>query len=61
MLYPEISLSIAKNRINDIKETSANITVTACPGCKTSLSKANRETQGDLEVYDLAEILLKTL
>lgn len=53
---PALSLQLAKNRVAQLKETSASV-VTACPSCELALKEAD-ET---IEVLDLSEIILAAL
>ena len=52
--YGDLSNSIADLRINEAKETDADLLVTACPFCKLNLS----QNSDDLEVLDLSEFVL---
>ena len=51
--YPEIASEMAKSRINQAKDTGCETLITACPFCKLNLKN------GDLEVLDLTEFLVK--
>ena len=55
--YGDLSNSIAGLRIEEAKETDANLLVTACPFCKLNLSQ-NSE---DFDVLDLSEFVLAYL
>lgn len=55
--YGDLSNSIAGLRIEEAKETDADLLVTACPFCKLNLSQ-NSE---DLDVLDLSEFVLAYL
>ena len=55
--YPEWALDISNERIEEAKETKAEVLSSTCPFCKTNLSDANEEYNGGLEVLDLIEIL----
>ena len=55
--YDELSNSIADLRIQEAKETGADLLVSACPFCKLNLSQ-NSE---DLEILDLSEFVLDHL
>ena len=52
--YGDLSNSIAELRIDEAKETDADLLVTACPFCKLNLSQ-NSE---NLDVLDLSEFVL---
>lgn len=53
--YPEIANQLSKNRINQAKETRADVLITACPFCKLNLSN------DEIEVLDLTEFVLRCL
>ncbi len=52
--YGDLSNSIADLRINEAKETDADLLVTACPFCKLNLS----QNSDNLDVLDLSEFVL---
>lgn len=53
--YPEIASQLSKNRINQAKNTGADVLITACPFCKLNLSN------DEIEVLDLTEFVLRCL
>ncbi|MBQ2962183.1 (Fe-S)-binding protein [Methanobrevibacter sp.] len=55
--YGELSNSIADLRIQEARQTDADLLVTACPFCKLNLSQNSQ----DLDVLDLSEFVLKHL
>ena len=55
--YPEWSLEVSKERLEEAKETGASVVSSICPFCKTNLSDANEKYNMDFEVIDLIEIL----
>ena len=55
--YCELSNSIADLRIQEAKETDADLLVSACPFCKLNLS----QNTDDFEVLDLSEFVFKHL
>ena len=55
--YPEWSVEISNERLNEAKETGASVIVSTCPFCRTNLSDANEKYNMNLEVIDLIEIL----
>ncbi len=57
--YPDWSLKISKERVEEAKETGAEVLSSTCPFCKRNLSDANEEFNLGLEVIDLIEILDK--
>lgn len=55
--YPEFSVEISGDRIEQAKVTDATVISSVCPFCKTNLKDANDKYNGGLEVLDLIEIL----
>ncbi|MFW9987828.1 MAG: (Fe-S)-binding protein [Candidatus Odinarchaeota archaeon] len=55
--YPEWSVEISKERLDEAKETGASIVSSICPFCRTNLSDANEKYNMGFEVIDLVEIL----
>jgi len=55
--YPDWSIEISKERLNEAKETGASILTTICPFCKTNLSDANQQFKMRFEILDLIEII----
>ncbi|MFX1329249.1 MAG: (Fe-S)-binding protein [Promethearchaeota archaeon] len=55
--YPEWSVEISKERLEEAKETGASVISSICPFCRTNLSDANEKYNMGLEVIDLVEIL----
>ena len=55
--YPEWSIEISNERLNEAKETGASVIVSTCPFCRTNLSDANEIYSMNFEVIDLIEIL----
>ncbi len=55
--YPEWSVEISKERLEEAKETGASVISSICPFCRTNLSDANQKYNMGLEVLDLLEIL----
>jgi len=55
--YPEWSVEISQDRLEQAKETGATVLVSTCPFCKTNLSDANEKNNMGFEVLDLIEIL----
>jgi len=55
--YPEWSLEISKERLEEAKETGASVISSICPFCRTNLSDANEKYNMGFEVIDLVEIL----
>jgi heterodisulfide reductase subunit D len=55
--YPEWSLEVSKERLEEAKETGATIISSVCPFCKTNLKDANEKYNTGFEVIDLIEVL----
>ena len=55
--YPEWSVEISKERLEEAKETDASVVSSICPFCRTNLSDANEKYNMGFEVIDLIEIL----
>ncbi|MFX0003977.1 MAG: (Fe-S)-binding protein, partial [Candidatus Hermodarchaeota archaeon] len=55
--YPEWSVEVSKERLEEAKKTGASVISSICPFCRTNLSDANEKFKMDLEVIDLLEIL----
>ena len=55
--YPDWALEIAKERLEEAKETGATVISSTCPFCKTNLSDAAKSFNFDFQVLDLMEIL----
>ena len=55
--YPEWSVEVSKERLEEAKETGASIVSSICPFCRTNLSDANQKYKLGLDVIDLLEIL----
>lgn len=56
--FPEISNDIAKNRIQQAKDTDSNVLISSCPFCKLNL---NSNSDDDMKVLDLSEFVAKAL
>jgi Fe-S oxidoreductase len=52
-LFGNLSISMAIERINDAKESEAEIIVSTCPFCKRNLKDAS-----EMKIIDLSELLL---
>jgi len=55
--YPEWSVEISQERLEEAKDTDASVISSICPFCRTNLSDANEKFNMDFEVLDLLEIL----
>ena len=59
--FPELSLEMAKNRVEEAEVTGAELLISACPFCFRNLSDAIKETNSNLEMVDLVNLLLEAL
>ena len=59
--FPDFTMWTARERVIEAKETGAEAILTACPWCKRSLSDAAEKHGQGLQVFDILEILEKTL
>ncbi|MHA1509134.1 MAG: (Fe-S)-binding protein, partial [Promethearchaeota archaeon] len=57
--YPEWSVEISKERLEEASETGASVVSSVCPFCRTNLSDANDNFDMNFEVIDLIEIIDK--
>ena len=55
--YPEWSVEISQERLEEAKDTDASVISSICPFCRTNLSDANEKYNMGFEVIDLIEIL----
>ncbi len=53
----EVSIALAKQRIQEVRDAGVSALVTACPSCLDQF----RKVQDGLELYDISEIILKAL
>ena len=58
----EIALKEASNRVNELKDTGANVFVSACPLCEVGLDYGLEEVEKTrIKIIDISELLLKVL
>lgn len=61
-VFPELSLTLAKNRAKELADTGAEIIVTHCPGCIMQLEAGLKELNlNNIKVVDLAEIIARSM
>jgi len=58
---PEFARWTAQERISEAKYVEVEAIVTACPGCKKQLEDTVRDSGNNLKVYDVVEILEKSI
>jgi heterodisulfide reductase subunit D len=60
--FPKLALDISIDRIQEVKESNANILTTVCPFCLNNFTAAATEMKMEsLEILDLTDLILKTL
>jgi hypothetical protein len=58
VIFPEISHTLAANRVRELLETSASIIVTSCPGCLLQLREGVKKLKAKgVKVMDMAQLL----
>jgi len=57
MVNPELSFSIAKNRLEEALSTNAEYLLTCCQQCRRTLQNAARKARARIKVYDFLEFL----
>ena len=55
--FKDISRSIGRKKIANISDTSAGTVVTSCPGCMIQLEDMKRESNSDLRVRHVVEMI----
>ena len=58
---PELSKKVQKEKIEDFKETGADVVLTTCPGCVLQLRDGVRRFGSDQKVMHLADYLAESL
>jgi Fe-S oxidoreductase len=62
VVFPDMSRTLAVNRVVELAETGADIIASQCPGCLMQLKAGLRELKKDsIEVVDLASLLARSL
>jgi len=62
VIYPEISHTIAANRVEELLKTGASTIVTSCPGCLIQLREGVKKLKArEVEVMDMAQLLHSAL
>jgi len=57
----ELSLAIAKRKVDDILNTGAQTVATACPSCVRAIHMAKTTAKVKLEVLDITELMWKAM
>jgi len=59
--FPDLAVSSAKYRMEEVKEVSAEVLVSACPWCKSNFSHAAKEDGDNVKVMDMSELILASV
>ncbi|TFF88223.1 MAG: (Fe-S)-binding protein [Promethearchaeota archaeon] len=59
--FPELSLEMAKNRVEEAEATGAKLLVSTCPFCFRNLSDAINAANSEMEMVDLVNLILEAL
>jgi Fe-S oxidoreductase len=58
----DIAINEARNRVNELKETGANIFLSACPLCELGLKYGISELEKNkYNIFDISELLIKVI
>jgi hypothetical protein len=62
VIFPEISHTIAANRVQELLKTGASIICTSCPGCLIQLREGVKKLKArEVQVMDMAQLLCSAL
>jgi Fe-S oxidoreductase len=59
--FPDYALWVAKERLAEAEYAGAEAIITSCPYCVQMLEKAVADQGSDIKVFDLPEVLLRSL
>lgn len=59
--FPELSIEMAKNRVEEAEATGAKLLVSTCPFCFRNLSDAINALNSELKMVDLVNLILEAL
>lgn len=59
--HPEEAVAIASERVKHAEDVGAEAIVSSCPFCKTNLADAVKATGSKLQVYDITELIAKSM
>jgi len=59
--YQDLSLDIAKRKVEEILSTGAETVVTACPACIRAINMAKTATKARLDVLDITQLVWKAM
>ena len=57
----DLSLAIARRKVDEVVATGAETVVTACPSCVRAISMAKTSAKIKLNVMDISDILWKAI
>jgi len=58
---PELSAKVAQRKIQDIKDTGADMVVSSCQQCLRTIATRARRDKVDLVVKDLTELVFEAM
>jgi Fe-S oxidoreductase len=58
---PDLSLKLAKKRVEQAQKLGATIVTSACPTCKSNLDEAAVDMESDIQVLDITEVVAQQL
>ncbi len=59
--FPELANFSAKQRLEEVREVGAEALVAACPWCKMNFTQAAKENGDNIQVMDIAELILASV
>jgi Fe-S oxidoreductase len=59
--YPDLAQWTAAKRIEEARTTGADALVTCCPHCEENLEEALKDEGNNMKLYDLLNLLLRSL
>jgi heterodisulfide reductase subunit D len=59
--FPDISSSIAMERVQEVESTGNQILTSACPFCKINLRDGVKQLNSPMEMVDVVELALRAL
>ena len=57
----DLSLDIARRKVNEVLDTGAQTVVTACPSCVRAINMAKMSEKAPLDVLDIAQLVWKAM
>jgi Fe-S oxidoreductase len=59
--FPELASSSAEYRMEEVREVSAEVLVSACPWCKSNFGQAAKKAGDNIKVMDMSELILASV